>query len=130
MRTRSEPGGAPRAISPWALLRGLLFAFLTAGLLAVALTLVAHFSRLSDPVLARSGFFAGLLAPLAGGMAAGRSAEQMGWLHGGLAGLGYVLLLLLVDWAAGGAGMGGTLLRDAGLGLALGALGGMLGVAL
>ncbi|MCL6520920.1 MAG: TIGR04086 family membrane protein [Firmicutes bacterium] len=128
MRTSRETAGA--AFSAAALATGLAVSLVAAAVLAVALTLVGHFSRLSDPWLARGGFYAGLLAPLAGGLAAGRAADRLGWLHGGLAGAVYVLLAVLVDTLAGGGVARLPLLRELVLGMGLGAAGGMLGVAL
>lgn len=72
-----------------------------------------------------------LLAIAAGGLYAGRKVRRLGWLHGGLVGLVYVLL---VSWMIGPefgvAQLATTIwLREALYAFVAGALGGVVGVA-
>jgi len=72
-----------------------------------------------------------VLAVVGGGVYAGRKARRLGWLHGALAGLVYLLLVTWMvtphfSWAQLGSA---AWLRDALLACGAGALGGILGVA-
>lgn len=72
-----------------------------------------------------------LLAVAAGGLYAGRKVQRLGWLHGGLSGLVYILL---VSWMVGpefGFAQLATAfwLREALYAVVAGAVGGVIGVA-
>ncbi len=126
---RSAPtgeGGFP--LGAGSILQGIGVAFLAALGFAAAVGLaVAWTPQWDAPDALYKGF--NLLATLAGGFAAGRRAKRLGWLHGGLAGIGY---MLLAAWILAPGAMLDPLVTSSGLaslayGFLAGALGGVLG---
>lgn len=101
---------------------------LASGILAVAV----YWTALTELQLNHLLYYSGMLATALGGFLAARTANQRGWLHGGIAGLIYVLVgavlghLLFPHQPTPLAQLGPRML----LGFVLGALGGILGMLL
>lgn len=129
--TRSADAGNGRfPLAVGSVLHGLGVTFLAAVALSVSVGLAVAWTPAWDAPDALLKAL-NLLAIGAGGFAAGRRGKRLGWLHGGLVG---VLYLLLVSWIlVPGAGIGGVAtaagLKAAAYGFLAGALGGVLGVA-
>ncbi|HEY8497202.1 MAG TPA: TIGR04086 family membrane protein [Limnochordales bacterium] len=128
---RSADGGNGRfPLGVGSILHGLGVTFLAALAFSVSVGLgVALTPAWDAPDALLNGL--NLLAVGAGGFAAGRRARRLGWLHGGLVGVVY---LLLVSWMlAPGEAMEAVAtaagLKTAAYGFLAGALGGVLGVA-
>lgn len=106
----------------------LVLVLLASGILALAV----YFTALHEYQLNTALYYLGMLATAAGGFVAARSADQKGWLHGGAAGLLYVLAgSALGHWLFPGdpsplAQLGPRML----LGFILGAIGGAVGMLL
>ncbi|MFO7310631.1 MAG: TIGR04086 family membrane protein [Bacillota bacterium] len=128
---RSADGGNGRfPLGVGSILHGLGVTFLASLAFAVSVGLAVALTPAWDaPDALLKGL--NLLAVGAGGFAAGRRAHRLGWLHGGLVGVAY---LLLVSWMLSpGEGIGALAtaagLKTAAYGFMAGALGGVLGVA-
>lgn len=120
---------APPGLDLGAVVAGVIAMFALTLLLSAALAAAIYFTDVTEGDLAGVLYYAGLVTVVAGGAVAGRRAETRGWLHGGLAGLGYVIVSLAVGsilfpGTALWAGLAGKLATA----FAAGALGGVLGV--
>ncbi|QIA27031.1 TIGR04086 family membrane protein [Thermaerobacter sp. PB12/4term] len=106
----------------------LVLVVLASGVLALAV----YFTALNEYQLNAFLYYLGMLATAAGGLVAARAADHKGWLHGGAAGLLYVLVgSALGHWlfpaeATPLAQLGPRML----LGFILGAIGGAVGMLL
>lgn len=106
----------------------LLLVLLASGVLAV----LVYFTALNEYQLSSLLYYVGMLAVAAGGTFAARMAEHRGWLHGGAAGVIYVIAgsvlghFLFPDQATPLAQLGPRML----LGFILGAVGGAVGMVL
>lgn len=109
-------------------LSGLWYAFLWMMIGALILSLLLQGEMLEEPELALYTYLVHGIAVLFGGIVSGKRAKQRGWYQGGLTGLLYVVLLLLISFLALDTSL---TLRDCILlapGLVIGAFGGMIGV--
>ncbi|MED4958030.1 TIGR04086 family membrane protein [Paenibacillus macerans] len=107
---------------------GLWYAFLWMMIGALILSLLLQGEMLEEPELALYTYLVHGIAVLFGGIVSGKRAKQRGWYQGGLTGLLYVVLLLLISFLALDTSL---TLRDCILlapGLVIGAFGGMIGV--
>ncbi|RRJ67090.1 TIGR04086 family membrane protein [Paenibacillus oralis] len=107
---------------------GLWYAFLWMMIGALVLSLLLQGEMLEEPELALYTYLVHGIAVLFGGIVSGKRAKQKGWYKGGLTGLLYVVLLLLISFLALDTSL---TLRDCILlapGLVIGAFGGMIGV--
>lgn len=107
---------------------GLWYAFLWMMIGALILSLLLQGEMLDEPELALYTYLVHGIAVLFGGIVSGKRAKQRGWYQGGLTGLLYVVLLLLISFLALDTSL---MLRDCILlapGLVIGAFGGMIGV--
>ncbi|CAM4358808.1 MAG: TIGR04086 family membrane protein [Paenibacillus macerans] len=107
---------------------GLWYAFLWMMIGALILSLLLQGEMLDEPELALYTYLVHGIAVLFGGIVSGKRAKQRGWYQGGLTGLLYVVLLLLISFLALDTSL---TLRDCILlapGLVIGAFGGMIGV--
>ena len=106
----------------------LVVVVLASGLLALAV----YFTALHEYQLNTALYYLGMLATALGGLLAARAAEHKGWLHGGAAGLVYVLAgsilghFLFPGQPTPLAQLGPRML----LGFVLGAIGGAVGMIL
>ncbi|MBO8140952.1 MAG: TIGR04086 family membrane protein [Firmicutes bacterium] len=89
---RSSHGGEGGGLGVGSVLQGVGAAFVLALLLSAAVGLAVAWTPRWD---ASDGLLKGLnlVAVAAGGFYAGRRTKRLGWLHGGLVGLVYVLLV-------------------------------------
>lgn len=79
-----------------AVVAGVLAAFALTVLVSAILALAIYFANLTESTVSGLLYGVGLVTVAAGGAVAGRRAGTRGWLHGGLVGLAYVLLSLLI----------------------------------
>ncbi|PZN12355.1 MAG: TIGR04086 family membrane protein [Bacillota bacterium] len=113
-----------------AVLGGAAMSLLLVWLVSGGLALAVYFTAINEYHLETALYYTGMLAVAAGGAVSARAAERRGWLHGGLAGLLYVLTgsvlghLLFPGQPTPLAHLGPRML----LGFLLGALGGAAGM--
>jgi putative membrane protein (TIGR04086 family) len=117
---------SPRISSP--LLSGLVYAlsFMTAGTLLISLIL--FFTSTEEHSLSALTTILHAVSLFIGGWVAGKRAENRGWYHGGILGLFYSTILFIIGFLAYNASLNLHSLRLFGLLVAVGALGGILGV--
>jgi len=110
------------------LLSGLLTAVIVmlAGVLVVSLILAG--TGMTEQSLPLFVYFIHGAALLAGGYAVGRRKGVKGWYHGGMLGVIYWLLVVLIGFLSMNAGIGQTSLMTAVVCFAAGAVGGIVGV--
>lgn len=110
------------------LLSGLVHAliWMIAGSIIVSLLLL--WTDLQESRLAAYSFVIHGLAVLAGGLISGRRAGNKGWYHGGILGLSYCFVVMIVGFLAFDAGFNTTTPIMITLCFLLGALGGIVGV--
>lgn len=105
---------------------GVLVSLMVALLLSSFITIAVYFSPLSEDMVPLLVNVSGVAAVFAGGLCAGKSSSRMGWIHGGLAGLVFTLVLL-VGIPSPGAGLI-LLIKQLALAFVVGGLGGAFGV--
>ncbi|MGE5653225.1 MAG: TIGR04086 family membrane protein [Bacillota bacterium] len=111
------------------ILRSVLIGWIWTAALILILTLLVHWTRLSDKIIPLSTLIIGLLSSAIAGYAAAARARHRGLVHGALAGLLYGLLLVIggVFFLPNPVGALDMIWKLATLLLA-GAIGGVLGV--
>ncbi|MUT67286.1 TIGR04086 family membrane protein [Paenibacillus sp. NEAU-GSW1] len=116
----------PQIGSP--VLAGILFALIWLAAGALLLSLLLHFSNMKENNLPNLSLAVHGVSSLAGGFVSGRRSGRKGWYHGGLLGVIYGILILIIGFLAADASL--SLRSAALLGIALlaGAFGGMIGV--
>jgi len=107
-----------------------VLAALTASILLSALTgAVVYFSSLGEGVLPIATTATSMLSVFVGGAYAGKRANSLGWLHGGLSGLAFVGVLAVLGWLAlPGTPVAGALGARLAYGFVVGSAGGVFGV--
>ncbi|GGG83542.1 TIGR04086 family membrane protein [Paenibacillus radicis (ex Gao et al. 2016)] len=116
----------PQIGSP--VLAGILFAILWLAAGALLLSLLLHFGNMKENSLPAFSMGVHGLSSLAGGFVSGRRSGKRGWYYGGVLGVLYGLLILIIGFLAANADLSwhsGLLLVVAFL---AGAFGGMIGV--
>ncbi|HHX87778.1 MAG TPA: TIGR04086 family membrane protein [Firmicutes bacterium] len=113
----------------WGVAKGLLFSILISLGLLLVCSLVLHFSAVPEKVTPYLACGVALLSVLCGSYYAGKRIGFRGWLHGGVVGLLYIVILLLVGILAHSEfAFGLYLVSKLFLGFVFGAAGGMWGV--
>lgn len=129
MRREAELFGPEPGFRAGAVIRGLAVACGLTFAIAAIFALLVLWGGLGEGVAELGAYYAGILCLAAGAAAGARAARSAGWLHGAAVGLAYVALASIVSVLALGTDLGlGPLVLHAGLGLAAGALAGILGV--
>lgn len=119
----------PRNLAAWAVIKGTLLAFILSLVLLLLASLVLHFTAVPEKITPYLVFGISLAAILFGSRFSGRHIGYRGWLHGGLVGFFYVLLLLLLSVLfVEGFAFNFSVVTKVFLGFAFGAAGGMWGV--
>lgn len=122
-RKQAEPTGT----APYAHLRGLGFAFAITAIFILLTTLLLSVTGITEAWARWIVVIGSVIAVLTGSYQAGRQMGRTGWLNGGVTGIIYVVLMLIL-----------ALLLDVGLtarslitlaaGFGFGAIGGVMGV--
>lgn len=122
-RKSTEPTGA----APFAHLRGLAFALTLTAIILIVLSFFVSVTGLTEAAARWIMVFGGILSVVFGSCQTGKSMGRSGWLNGGLTGLGYgvvlLILALLLDM-----GLSAYSLATLAASFTLGAAGGVLGV--
>lgn len=126
-RDGEPPITQSRGFSPQALVNGIALAVAVTILCTFLISLLAALTSWDGA--SRSIYSFAYISVAAGGLVAGRRAGRIGWLHGAIVGIVYMLLILLFSGRAAVAllGFSGLLVRLLAA-FATGAVGGMLGV--
>lgn len=104
----------------------LMLAIVVIGSLVVALLL--QFTGLSERSMPVITYAVNALSLVVGGFVAGRKARERGWLYGGVTGVLYTLVLLLISFLAFDAAVTSKTFVSMISSFAIAAIGGMLGV--
>ncbi|MBJ6362954.1 TIGR04086 family membrane protein [Paenibacillus sp. GCM10012307] len=110
------------------LLSGLIYAFIWLGIGTLILSLLLFFSSLQESSLPNYAYVIHGFCSLLGGIVAGRRSTRRGWYHGGLTGLAYGLIVLLIGFLSLDQSLNSHNASVLALGLLAGAIGGMTGV--
>ena len=117
------------SLSPALLLKGLLYSLIVSCFFIIVITLLMYFTplpELSIPYLVVLGM---LVSIIGGSMYVGRRVKTRGWLNGGLTGLFYIVVILVLSYFMNMETVLSTsLLSRLFLGFSFGCIGGMLGI--
>lgn len=121
-----KQAGQVRLGSP--MLSGLTYAFVTMALAALASSVILIAADQGEDALPTYAYIIHGLSALVGSFVSGRKSASKGWYHGGLLGLIYSIIVLLVGFLSFDRGLDwNTLIFTAGAFL-VGAVGGIAGV--
>lgn len=110
------------------LLAGVVFSIIWLAAGALLLSLMLHFSSMKESNLGTYSLVAHSISALAGGLTAGKRSERKGWYNGGLLGIIYGVIVMIVSFLAANAAPSWNSVLILGAALLAGALGGMIGV--
>lgn len=127
--TSPPPDNAGGSLMAKAVISGLLVTILLALLLSAVVAVLIFFTELTEGTAAAVLYYLGLVCVTIGGAFAARRSRKMGWVHGGLVGLGYAILCVGLSYMiTPGAFLLWDILRRVGAVIAVGVLGGIMGV--
>jgi putative membrane protein (TIGR04086 family) len=89
--------GAMSVVRRVPVLYGLTYALFWAVIGAIVVTMLAHFGNLSNRGLVIGAYLIHCISVLIGAMAGSRAASDRGWYYGGLVGLIYALIMVLLS---------------------------------
>lgn len=110
------------------LLAGVVFSIIWLAAGALLLSLMLHFSSMKESELGTYSLIVHSVSALAGGFTSGKRSERKGWYNGGMLGLIYGIIVMIVSFLAANAAPSWNSAIILGAALLAGALGGMIGV--
>jgi putative membrane protein (TIGR04086 family) len=110
------------------ILSGLFYAFAWMLFGALILSILLWMTQMQEQDLSLYTYIVHAFAMLSGGFVAGKRSTNKGWYQGGITGILYGLIVLLVGFLALDAGMNGKDLMHLGIAFVIGAGGGMFGI--
>jgi len=119
---------SPKKLSFLKVAYGVLNAYVTTLFLILALSAVFYFSSLSEEFVPKAVIAVTALSIALGSFKATRDLERGGWLHGGLIGLFYVALIIIVRFLTDGIVYSPHIVLDLVIGILIGAFAGAIGV--
>ena len=118
-----------KGVAWWSIFKGTLVSLVVSLLMLLLASLVLHFTAVPEKTSPYLVFLITVTAILSGSYMTGKQTYYRGWLHGGLVGLLYVLLLMLLGrFFLEEFALGLNLFSKLFLGFIFGAAGGMWGV--
>jgi len=109
-------------------LTGLIYSLVCMALATVAASLIYKFSGLKENTMETSVYIIHSAALFIGGLAAGKRSGRRGWYYGGLMGILYSVIIVLIGFLSYDAALTVYTLILFGLSFVSGAIGGMIGV--
>lgn len=110
------------------LLAGVIFSLLWLAAGALLLSLLLHFTTMQESNLGSYTLIIHAFSSLAGGFTAGKRSERKGWSNGGMLGILYGLIVIIISFLASDASITLHSFTIVGAALVSGAFGGMIGV--
>lgn len=110
------------------ILSGLTYSFLWMIFGALALSMMLLLSGLQEENLSHYSYIVHSFALFVGGLTAGRRSSQRGWYYGGMMGILYCLIVMLISFLAFDAHLGYSILVLLVAAFSVGGIGGILGV--
>jgi putative membrane protein (TIGR04086 family) len=110
------------------MLSGLIYAFISMAVCALAASLILTAGEQGEEVLPVYAYIIHGISTLIGSFASGRKAGTKGWYHGGLLGLLYSVIVLIIGFLSFDKGVDWSILQFAAGAFVAGALGGIFGV--
>ncbi|QAY65183.1 TIGR04086 family membrane protein [Paenibacillus protaetiae] len=117
---------APRMGSPF--IKGLLYATIWLAVGALLLSSFLHYGNMKESSLPLYTMIVHGFCSFAGGFVSGKRSGRKGWYYGGLLGIVYAIIILIISFLAADAELSARSLTLLGIAFAAGAFGGMLGV--
>ena len=126
---KSSPSKSKILLNYKKIILGVINAYLMTLTLFLLLGALLYFTKLTETFIPSAVMVISAISVLFCGIRATRDVDTLGWLHGGLIGLIYVALLLVVGVTIGNSGLQGwAFVLDLALGFVAGSLSGVLGV--
>jgi putative membrane protein (TIGR04086 family) len=110
------------------LFSGMVYAFITMAISSLIYSLVLTFTNQSEDSLSLFAYLIHALAIFIGSYACGKRINNKGWYHGGILGLVYALIIILIGFLSMDNGISFQTLFAVAVAYLLGAIGGILGV--
>lgn len=110
------------------LMRGLLYSFVSLGILIIVVSLILWLSNMTLQTLSTLMYFLHGACLLVGGFVAGKRILNKGWYYGGMLGMMYCIIIVLIGILGFHSSLNVTTLLLFVLSFSSGALGGMIGV--
>ncbi|GKU75693.1 TIGR04086 family membrane protein [Paenibacillus sp. L3-i20] len=110
------------------LLAGVVFSLIWLAIGALLLSFMLHLTNMKESELGTYALFVHAFSALAGGFTSGKRSERKGWYNGGVLGLLYGIIVIIVSFLAADATFSWDSVTMLGSALLSGALGGMVGV--
>jgi putative membrane protein (TIGR04086 family) len=110
------------------LFSGLVYAFLTMGIASLIVSFILAFTAQNEDSLSFFVYFIHALSIFIGAYVCGKRTINKGWYHGGILGVIYGLIIIIVGFLSFNHGLGLQSLVAMFAAFLLGALGGILGV--
>ncbi|MDO9533958.1 MAG: TIGR04086 family membrane protein [Bacillota bacterium] len=127
-RSSGQVGLLPN-YTPFLIARGLLVALVVSLIFLTLNTFILYLSPLSEVYVTYLIFAGTLISILLGSHYVGKRTEEKGWLRGGLTGLFYVIVLIILSFILSvDFGPGMHIITKLFLGFIFGTLGGILGI--
>lgn len=80
------------------LVYGLIFIFGIIFVSSIIIALLLRFTTFNEPALSWATLITGLIALFIGGLVAGLKSKAKGWVIGGMVGLGFTLIIFLIQY--------------------------------
>jgi putative membrane protein (TIGR04086 family) len=110
------------------LFAGMVFAFITMAISSLIYSFVLTFTNQSEDSLTFFAYLIHAFAIFIGSYACGKRINNKGWYHGGILGLVYAVIIILIGFLSMDNGISFQTLFAIAVAYLLGALGGILGV--
>ncbi|NBC67900.1 TIGR04086 family membrane protein [Paenibacillus sacheonensis] len=118
----------PKAHMASPLLSGILYASIWLAAGALLLSVLLRWGSMQENELPTYSLVIHGCSALAGGFVSGRRSHERGWYYGGMLGVAYAVLVLLISFLASNTGFSGKTLTMLIETLLCGSFGGMIGV--
>lgn len=110
------------------MLTGLIYAFVSMALAALLASVILSAGNQGEEVLPVYAYIIHSVSTFIGSFASGRKSGSKGWYHGGLLGLFYSVIVLIIGFLSFDKGLDWSILLFAAGAFVIGALGGIFGV--
>lgn len=111
--------------------KGVFNAYLSTMFLFLILALIMYFTNVSESIIPKAVIVISAVSILLGGVRTTKDVGSMGWLHGGLVGLLYMGILIILGFLIMPSfTFGWSIILDIFLGFVVGVVAGILGVSL